>query len=33
MVDINPSSHRPCVEILKMASREPITQSMIGCEN
>ena len=31
MVDINPLSHRPCAEILKMASYEPIMQSTIDC--
>ena len=29
MVDINPSSHRPSAEIIKMASNKPIMQSMI----
>ena len=33
MVDITPSSHRPCVEILKMASREPIMVRLNRCEN
>ena len=32
MVDIIPSSQRrPCAEIFKMASYEPIMQSMIDC--
>ena len=29
MADIIPSSHRPCVKILKMASHEPSVQSII----
>ena len=29
MADISPSSHRPCEEIFKMASHEPIMQSII----
>ena len=29
MSDIIPSSHRPCAEIFKMASHQPIMQSII----
>ena len=31
MVDINPSSHRPRAEILKIASYKLIMQSIIDC--
>ena len=30
MVDINPSFHRRCAEIIKMASHEPVMRSIIG---
>ena len=31
MADIIPSSHRTCLKIVKMASHEPIMQSIIDC--